>query len=84
MDITRGKGLQLKEEEVTYGVYKKKCGFRISRPFIWAAALEDLLIDYRWDYTVQEDKYTQCLIKLTNLEQNALADVQSESQARWP
>ena len=63
--ITRGKGLQLKEEEVTFEVYLK-CGFRTSRPILWAAALEELISDYRWDYTMQDDKYIQCWIKLTN------------------
>ena len=66
VEITRGKGLQLKEEEVTLGVYKKKCGFRTLRPIEWAAALEGLLTEYRWDYAEQENKYTQCLIKVAN------------------
>ena len=66
VDITRGKGLQLKEEDVSHGVYKKKSGFRTHRPIEWAVALEDLLTDYRWDYVMHDNMYTQCLIKVTN------------------
>ena len=62
----RGKGAQLQEEEPTVGVYKTKCGFRTHRPLLWATALEDLVEDCRWDYTIQEDKYSTAIIKATN------------------
>ena len=66
IEITRGKGAQLKDEELTGGVYKNKVGFRTSRPLHWAMALEELLPDSRWDYSVESSMFTQCLIKLTN------------------
>ena len=66
VEITRGKGLQLKVEQLSHGVYKKKSGFRTPRPIEWAIGLEDLLTDCRWDYMMNDSKYTECLIKIAN------------------
>ena len=62
----RGKGAQLKDEEPTTGVYKTKCGFRTSRPLLWATALEKLVKDCRWDYLLQDDKYSTAFVKIIN------------------
>ena len=79
IEITRGKGLQLKTEEATEGVYKKKCGFRTTRPLVWAETLEAMLESSRWDYTEQDNKYTQCSIKVPYLGSMVTVDLKFDT-----
>jgi hypothetical protein len=64
----KGKSAQLKVEEPTSGVYAKKCGFTTVRPVQWADALERLLeannMDSRWEYSRENDKLSECAIKI--------------------
>ena len=62
--ITRGKGGKLGVEVITHGIYKYKCGFRTDRPVRWAEALETIVTNGRWDYTLNENQYTVCVIKV--------------------
>ena len=62
--ITRGKGGKLGVEVITHGIYKYKCGFRTDRPVRWADALETIVTNGRWDYTLNENQYTVCVIKV--------------------
>ena len=61
----RGLGSQLKEEETTTGIYKTKCGFHTSCRLLWATALENLIEDWRWDYVLQDDRYSTAFVKIT-------------------
>ena len=68
-ETIRGKGGQLKDEEITVGVYVRKCGFTTSRPLQWAVALETLIneevaMDCRWDYISEDGKYSECVVKI--------------------
>ena len=64
----KGKSAQLKLEEPTNGVYAKKCGFTTARPAQWADALERLLeannMDSRWEYSRENEKFSECAIKI--------------------
>ena len=62
--ITRVKGGKLEKESMTHGVYTKKCGFRTSKPVVWAKALEKILTVRRCDYTLAENRYTHCQVKI--------------------
>ena len=64
----KGKMSQLKNEEITTGIYAKKSGFISHRPLDWAIALEkmtvELQMDSRWDYACDDEKYTEIIVKI--------------------
>ena len=47
----KGKMTKLLEEEISFDVYAKKCGFITKRPLCWAKALETYLNDETGSYT---------------------------------
>ena len=74
--VARGKAAQLKIEQVTTDIYAKKSGFLTERPIEWALALERILehthIDHRWDYTCEDNLFSECIIKLLSTKSKKL------------